>query len=155
MTRSRSPLRRNRRDLPFGDEQQFALGTCDLMIVRLAVAEGVVRKRQRRVPQRTRPQRPGGADDFPVEAGQRGVETGVPRRLRQRRGAGRIEFQPADDLTRGLVQIVGQHPVRVALEQPRQAEPGDAEGDGEGEETAKRKTNPQRKTGHTGVSGII
>ena len=42
--------RRDRRDSPFGDEQQFALGTCDLMIVRLAVAEGVVWKRQRRVP---------------------------------------------------------------------------------------------------------
>ena len=62
-------------------------------------------------------------------------------RMGQRDGTRRIEFQSADDLPHDLVEVARKRSVGMALEQQRQAGPGQPECDRQRDQTTEREAD--------------
>jgi hypothetical protein len=68
--------------------------------------------------------------------------------------AGRVDFDPADQLTDADVQIVGERAIDMALEKQRQFDTGDSKRQANGERSGERQTKAERPPDHATFSGI-
>jgi hypothetical protein len=62
--------------------------------------------------------------------------------LRQRGGASGVDFEATDDLTHDDVEIIGQRPIGVPLEQEHKTEIGQHEREADGASAVQRQAKP-------------